>query len=546
MTPATGYSFSSWSATSGTLGSASAQTTIYAISSANATLTAAATFTGPEIQNLSSSSCTTTASQAIDNRDNHVYTIQRLADGNCWMMENLDLGRSALTTDLTSSNTNLSTTVTASTFNSWKKTSGTATYTAGEFISLDGTDTTSNIPYGTLYNYYAASGGTLLNNSVVTSIEHDICPAGWRLPTGGVDMEQMKLYYTEQYHSYTKMRASIENGGTAYSLSGMFSTGAPTEVGVRGYYWSQTATTSSMIYRLVISNSSVNPKNYNTAQNGQSIRCLLKEPPKITDLHYMQDFNDLSEEDRTSVISSMAENTTYELIDNRDNNTYLVAKMKDGNVWMTQNLDLDLSTGTTLTPANTDIPANWTPSSSTYTNSSWNYTTTAPQSYNPGTRYWNGNTHSGSGSSTSYISTSGTAQYHLGNYYNWTAAVALNNSSSYTTAGVIVDQSICPAGWTLPRGGYGLSTYYALLLNYSGNAWLSPTYFTLSGTWSGSYDWVGYSGAFWATGAKSDGRAYYVDFMSDGSRNVGTGGYDRDMGLSVRCIARPVAAYITQ
>ena len=51
---------------------------------------------------------------------------------------------------------------------------------------------------------------------------------------------------------------------------------------------------------------------------------------------------------------------------------------------------------------------------------------------------------------------------------------------------------------------------------------------------------------YWATGAKSADRAYYVDFSSNGSRNVGTGGYDRDMGLPVRCIARPAAAYITQ
>ena len=44
-------------------------------------------------------------------------------------------------------------------------------------------------------------------------------------------------------------------------------------------------------------------------------------------------------------------------IDNRDNTEYTVAKMKDGNIWMTQNLDLCIGcTGTaTLTSENTDL-----------------------------------------------------------------------------------------------------------------------------------------------------------------------------------------------
>ncbi|MCQ2049702.1 MAG: hypothetical protein MJZ22_01665, partial [Candidatus Saccharibacteria bacterium] len=52
-------------------------------------------------------------------------------------------------------------------------------------------------------------------------------------------------------------------------------------------------------------------------------------------------------------------------VDRRDGKTYWVAKLKDGNIWMTQNLDLDLSTETTLTPADSDVTANWTPSRAT-------------------------------------------------------------------------------------------------------------------------------------------------------------------------------------
>jgi len=79
-----------------------------------------------------------------------------------------------------------------------------------------------------------------------------------------------------------------------------------------------------------------------------------------------------------AVINSMEEGRQYQLKDNRDWKTYYVAKMKDGRVWMTQNLDLDLETMPTnvaaLTHDNTDLGwtslntnATWTPSTATVT-----------------------------------------------------------------------------------------------------------------------------------------------------------------------------------
>ena len=58
--------------------------------------------------------------------------------------------------------------------------------------------------------------------------------------------------------------------------------------------------------------------------------------------------------------------TTEERIalrDERDDNVYIVTKLKDGNCWMTSNLALNLAdfagktTGTLLTPENTDLTA---------------------------------------------------------------------------------------------------------------------------------------------------------------------------------------------
>ena len=236
---------------------------------------AAAPSTITAMQNLPAAQCTTTPKQVRDTRDDHVYTVQRLLDGKCWMMENLDLGRTGITTDLTSSNTNLATTVTAETFNSWKKTTGSATYDAGEYISVSGTDSTSGTAYGTLYNYYAASAGTISGSSNSNNASYDICPAGWRLPTGGSSGEFQTLY--SYYNSAALMRASIENSGASFALAGLFGTAAPAYQGSRGYYWSSTRSNDSYMCNLYLNTSNVNPASGSLYRNyGLAIRCVLK------------------------------------------------------------------------------------------------------------------------------------------------------------------------------------------------------------------------------------------------------------------------------
>ena len=276
-TPSPGYGFSSWSTTAGQIGNTSAQVIDYDLNE-NTTISATASYVSTEMQNIASSNCTTTASQARDTRDNHVYTIQRLADGKCWMMENLDLGRTELTTDLTSSNTNLTNTVTAATFNGWKKTSGSSTYTAGEFIPVEGLDSTSKTPYGTLYNYCAASAGTICsaeeeNNDDATS---DICPAGWRLPTGGSSGEFKALYNLTDYNTVAKMRALIASGGAAFALAGSFSNSIPTSQGSKGYYWSSTRYNGSDMHYLYLNTSYAYPAVNYYRYYGYAARCIMK------------------------------------------------------------------------------------------------------------------------------------------------------------------------------------------------------------------------------------------------------------------------------
>ena len=147
----------------------------------------------------------------------------------------------------------------------------------------------------------------------------------------------------------------------------------------------------------------------------------------------MQDIN-------TNVCSSMTLDQQYTLIDSRRNKgedfkTYTISRLKMNSAgtetacWMTQNLALNLSTNTTLTNQDTDLNtvSSWTPERSTGT---WVESQNAP-------------------ASLLYVN------LVEGNYYNWTAAIASNNSSSLTIQYQNAPNSICPKGWRLPMSYNG-------------------------------------------------------------------------------------------
>ncbi|MBQ3436546.1 hypothetical protein IJG26_01145 [Candidatus Saccharibacteria bacterium] len=334
-----------------------------------------------------------------------------------------------------------------------------------------------------------------------------------------------------------------------------------------------------------------------------------------TDIQCMQDFASLSSANKATLISNMTEGTQYTLKDKRDGKEYTVAKLADGKVWMTQNLDLDLDSGTTYTNLDTDLgwntstnqydTASWTPSRSTYATTTnnihawcqggtWNTQdgyceqNNTPESYNPGEIYWNTTTsdwtdwdayYDSCDYSTStpscneslnplstYVSSTGTQQYHLGNYYNWAAAIASNDASVYGYDDEDPDtpfinpeahQSICPAGWTLPYANYNNSTnqsegdFANLWTEYgwdSTNDEFSditdltgaPLYFTPAGDFNGYLGNVGGGGSFWSSVAYSDYVAHRADFGVNGYADpAGYGG--RDYSNSVRCLLRPPA-----
>ena len=329
-----------------------------------------------------------------------------------------------------------------------------------------------------------------------------------------------------------------------------------------------------------------------------------------TDIVCMQDFASLSNSDKTTMINSMTTGTQYTLKDKRDGKEYKIAKLADGKVWMTQNLDLDLDAGTTYTNLDTDLgwntstnqydTASWSPIRSTYATATnnihewcqggtWNSqygfceNNNTPESYDPGDLYWNTEINDWSdwdayynscdystitpscdeslNPLSTYVSSTGTQQYHLGNYYNWPAAIASNDASIYgaynETTGqyenLETHQSICPAGWTLPYSTWndnlgqsegdfaGLWSEYGWTDNDGfsdiSTVWSAPLYFAPAGYFNGNLGTVGNDGYFWSSVAGNGSYARYAYFSVGGGTSPAEY-YNRNGGDSVRCLLR--------
>ena len=258
--------------------------------------------------------------------------------------------------------------------------------------------------------------------------------------------------------------------------------------------------------------------------------------------------------------SSMNTGEVTALTDNRDNDTYAVAKLADNKCWMIENLRLD--DGVDLSSANTHNPSlpltniydSGTTSNHLSPTSPLVYdATTAPEGWcitssatcdnqsrlrTDNTTLFTDNTFIGYSASSNV--------YSYGNYYNWYSATAGHGKygSSYGS-GYVAPGDICPAGWHLPTGSTS-GEYDNLNTAISGTATGTttsnnlrsyPNNFVISGYVDGSS--VGgrnSTGIYWSSSAYSSGSAYYLSFNS--SRvNPGTDTSGKRFGRVVRCVA---------
>ena len=272
------------------------------------------------------------------------------------------------------------------------------------------------------------------------------------------------------------------------------------------------------------------------------------------------------------------------LTDQRDNNTYAIAKLADGNCWMIENLRLDNTA--TLTLANTNNPLNDGTNVTLKHNYSdtETYNTLSP-SQDPATTAWcdsdeascddqsmlyTGNTTSRATNPTSNYNAN---LYSYGNYYNWYSATAGRGTYGFDTNNNSVAGDLCPNGWHLPQGGnktriesdddndfWNLTVdalnngttpanYRSLKPYYSGDAEASPVdkklrsypnNFIYSGSvLSGSVYNRSTIGYFWSSTARDSGGAYILQ-LSSSYVYPGTLNFYKYIGRTVRCVASGV------
>ena len=292
--------------------------------------------------------------------------------------------------------------------------------------------------------------------------------------------------------------------------------------------------------------------------------------PNLTQISNMQDMT-------TEICKTSTVGQTNRLTDTRDGKLYWVAKLADNQCWMTQNLDLDLSTKTALTPDDSDVSANWTPAMSTQTvlvSGDFDRDTDGDngvRSFDPGmyannnptawtdcNNYWSGGSCSNwtnvsnmspmteiRDESTNIVDANNNtydAHYLAGNYYQFNAATA-GTGASVTNQYDDASSSICPKGWRLPSSGdiNDTNDFYALTTGNSvttgSTLSKAPYYFIPAGyVYSGSLISAGDYGYYWSSTADSSYVAYFLLFLS--SDVIPFGSYPRDGGFSVRCLAR--------
>jgi uncharacterized protein (TIGR02145 family) len=267
-----------------------------------------------------------------DQRDNNVYTVGKLADGNCWMMENLRIDATATNgstnlglqqgyagafTGLADPETaNFSNSTTANTYNNETKYSTTNitgsnqgfrfprynnSNTASRNADPSVTDnrstattahatnlTSSTYSYGNYYTWAAAMANTNLYSSPTATIDGktsetagtSICPTGWQLPygrssdngatSGGFYNLGTLLNATASSETSSRKWRAYPNN---FILSGYYNNNSNGSNGSSGRYWTSTAQNTSYAFSMSLEYNSITSSSAIRAQ-GLSVRCV--------------------------------------------------------------------------------------------------------------------------------------------------------------------------------------------------------------------------------------------------------------------------------
>ena len=606
--------------------------------------------------------------QVVDVRDQKIYWVAKLRDGNCWMTQNLDFdikGNNVVpeTSDVEVAWNNSSTyspQVTSTEIFTSDTATDTYSYDPGDYYIEGGMNSNNlksaecetgnggeNCHYH-LGNYYqwnaatAGSGGTITGHDATQSI----CPKGWKMPIIDSNYENKNLSISKLTNAYgitnnsngtsdANLRAAplyFVRGGRVVLDSN--NVGTMSSIGGNGFYWSILATDVAYARATVFWGSYVGPKDNYKRTYGFSVRCVaagnnftliydnnggggisaIQKDSSPSDFITMQISSvvpagvgtflgwatsstattpDYVYDSSTGTFTpstitftgptmtlyavwqtvsdphaygypimqevaewgkTLTEEVQVQALDARDGKLYWVAKLADGNVWMTQNLDFDIK-GNNVVPETSDVEVAWN-SSSTYSpqvtsvelfNSNvYNDT----YSYDPGSYYKDGgnSTNAAAVNCTGNKNDGANCHYHLGNFYQWNAATA--GSGGLVSSGQKAAYSICPKGWHLPVGNSYTENYsfgkltnaYGITNSADGGAGAreqfmsTPIYGTIAGmVRNGGQMYMNGDIYLWSSLSVTNSGAYL--FYASGStlRVISTG--TKYIGIPVRCVA---------
>ncbi|HMS93574.1 MAG TPA: FISUMP domain-containing protein, partial [Candidatus Saccharibacteria bacterium] len=226
-----------------------------------------------------------------------IYRVAKLADGNCWMLDNLKLGGTTTTTTLTPADSDVSQNFILPQVAS-----------AHAFIQLDkdvayvwgpvpGDTGEGSTNYGYLYSWTAVTAGATRTTNPAGSgnASSSICAAGWKLPSGGAGGDYSKLdiafggagsgnNFTPSYQEwqYTGPFKGVFSGAywPPINPGGTPVTGTYVNQGIAGRWWTATAdaTNGDTAYRAGINTTYNSPAYPSGGQryDGAAVRCVLQ------------------------------------------------------------------------------------------------------------------------------------------------------------------------------------------------------------------------------------------------------------------------------
>ncbi len=524
----------------------------------------------------------------IDARDSQEYTVAKLKDNKCWMTKNLNIAGG---TALSSSDTDVDASYIDSftTSNNLTKTNDTIVLPASNaggfttnnysYVYNTGNNTDTCTTPG-CYSYYSWDAATLGSGRSLstdnTDAPYSICPKGWRLPTSGSpsndgwkrgDFYALAISYGANLENsyidnssvtgknFYNNAGPIGNSTPNFLLAGYYYNSSFNYGGYYGYYWSATSGNTGA-RRLGFGPSEVYSAYGSSRRDGFSVRCLTEET--VNDLTYMQDFASLTNDTKNRIINNMKTEETHTLKDKRDNQDYTIAKLKDGKVWMTKNLNL--AGGTTLSSGDTDFAPDYT----LPTTNGWTTTDNGAKLVMP--------TSSISGFSASnyaYVFNSNnitvsqsdcTYGKPCNSYYSWDAAT-LGSGRTISTDNTDAPYSICPKGWYLPSTYNGINSstdFRALAIAYGGSESVQtyndstlptgatmyskigsgavPNFLLAGYCGDNSFSVGGNYGSYWSSTSYNNTNARFLNFNSSYMRFAA---YDiRGRGLPIRCLVK--------